>query len=592
MKWIALLQRWLLWSAYGLDLVMAAPVRYRLTWDTPPRYTYHVEVEASPSKGKHTDFSLPAWRPGRYILQNYAGAVSHFSAYDGEGKPLPWRKVTKDTWRVQNPSRGSIRVQYRFYAKQIDAGSSYLSEGLVYLNPVNLLVYIPGRLEEPCELEIVSLPDGWDVATALPRQSHRRFSARDYHQLVDCPVLAAPHLLSYTTSCEELTLHVHFWGRVGAKSLAPFVEDLCKIIRVQKAIWGNKLPLSEYHFMYLLVPFQLRHAVEHETSAMFVLPEEGAASEEALKSFLGISAHEFFHVWNVKRLRPAALWPYRYDKECYTSLHWLTEGVTDYYTTLTLLRAGILSPEEYWKRLSTELSQIENGFAYQLFSPAELSVDSWLANSSYRPSHFQGSFYAAGKRVGFLLDMVLRRETKGKVTLDSLLRYLYSQYYEKGKGIPEDGVEKAAVRLGGAALRSFFARYVWGKESPIYEELLDGLPLRVHRERHILREWGCIGLSRVRSEGEGLRVEEILPGSLAERAGIEIGDILLTVGEQSVRDLPPDYWEKTLLGARLLLGWSREGFPMEKEILLTPEAASYRVEVHLTPTEPGFLLDF
>ncbi|MCX8112541.1 MAG: hypothetical protein N3E49_05015 [Bacteroidia bacterium] len=571
------------------ELLGAGPIRYRLSWEQPPRYLYQVEIEAEPSKGKYTDFAIPAWRPGRYIIQNYAGAISHFAAYDEAGNPLSWRKITKDRWRVPNPSRGRLKVRYRFYARQIDAGSSYLSEELVYFNPINLLMYLPGRTEEPCELELLSLSKDWDVATALPRKGEYLFYAQTYHHLADSPFLSGPSLRSEKTTCCGATLHVHFWGRVGVQNLKGFLDDLCKIVQTQVRIWGT-LPLQEYHFIYLLVPFQIRHAVEHEYSAMFVLPEEGAASEEALKSFLGISAHEFFHVWNVKRLRPEALVPYQYDREVYTNLHWLTEGITDYYTAVTLARAGLISPTDYWQRLSAELTQIENTHAYQLFSPAELSIDSWLATSPYRPAVYQGSFYAAGKRVGFLLDMLLRRETHGRVNLDSLLRYLYRRYYERRAGIPEDGVEKAAIRLGGAAFRDFFRRYVWGREAPDYERLLQGLPLRVERRVTLYPGLGRIGILRTSpTESSGLRVQEVLPESLADRIGIESGDVLLTVGQYAADALPADFWEKCQDGEKISLGWSRAGFPMEAEFSYEYSLLTRRIVIDIFPMQDSFV---
>ncbi|MCS7153934.1 MAG: PDZ domain-containing protein [Bacteroidia bacterium] len=581
-----LFKLWLLyhWNSW----MIAAPVYYRLSWESPPRYTYIVEIEASPSRGGYTDFALPAWRPGRYIIQNYAGAVSHFEAFDAEGGALPWRKVSKDVWRVQNPSRGPIRVRYRFFAKQIDAGSSYLSEGLVYFNPINLFMYLPGRLDEPCELEIISLPEGWAVASALPRVGPRRFKAHSYHHLADSPFLSGSQLRSEQITCGEATLYAHFWGQVGAQRLSGFMEKLCKIVQVQTQIWG-RLPLREYHFIYLLVPFQMRHAVEHEYSAMFVLPEEGAASEEALNSFLGISAHEFFHVWNVKRLRPAALVPYRYDREVYTSLHWLTEGITDYYTGVTLARAGFISPQEYWQRLSADLSQVENAYAYKLFSPAELSIDSWLATSPYRPSAYQGSFYAAGKRVGFLLDMVLRVQTGGRVTLDSLMRYLYEQYYEKGKGLPEDGVEKAAIRLGGPALRSFFDKYIWGKERPDYERLLQGLPLQVKKEERLYEGLGRLGIIRTQPNREGgLQVEEILPESIADRMGLEVGDVLLKLGGRAVEDVSPQLWEDFQEGEKVAVEWKRGGFLMKGDFTYRTSELCRRAVIEIV-SEGGFI---
>lgn len=578
-----------LWRALWLSsIAMGEPIRYTIRWESPPRYQYLIEIEADPDQGRYTDFSLAAWRPGRYILQNYAAAVSHFSAVDERGQPLSWRKVTKDRWRVHNPVRGRIRVQYRFYARHIDAGSSYLSNELVYFNPINLLMYLPRRVESPCELRLPLLPSDWKVATALPRRSDGTFYAQDYHHLADSPFLSGPQLKQDSFICEGARFFVHFWGKVGAKNLQPFLDDLCKIIQTQHRLWKT-LPLSEYHFIYLLVPFQMRHAVEHAYSAMFVLPEEGARSEEALKSFLGISAHEFFHVWNVKRLRPAALLPYTYEREAYTSLHWLTEGITDYYTGVTLARAGILSPTAYWENLSAELSQIENTYAYELFSPAELSMDSWLTTSPYRPAMYQGSFYAAGKRVGFLLDMSLRRMTGGKVTLDSLLRYLYQTYYERGRGIPEDGVEKAAIRLGGPYFKEFFARYIWGHEKPNYTELLQSLPLRVEERKVLYEGLGRIGLVRTRPEGQGIRVEEVLPQSIAAQIGIEPGALLLTVGPYEAANLPETFWETLREGDELFLGWNQGDLFYDRAIRYEKAALSYRTEVRLNPTIEGFI---
>ncbi|MEN3040570.1 MAG: hypothetical protein ABDH66_03395 [Bacteroidia bacterium] len=567
---------------------MVEPIRYRLSWESPHQHVYHVEMTTTPSRGAYTDFAMPAWRPGRYILQNYAAAVSHFEAVDERGHPLSWRKVSKDVWRVPNPPRGKLKIRYRFYAKQIDAGSSYLAPHVVYFNPINLFMYLPGRLDEPCELELPKLPSGWKVATALPRKGERLYYAQDYHHLADSPFLSAPDLRSERFECAGATIHVHFWGRVGAQSLMGFLSSLCKIIQTQVKIWGS-LPLKEYHFIYLLVPFQMRHAVEHEYSAMFVLPEEGAASEEALKSFLGISAHEFFHVWNVKRLRPAALVPYQYDREIYTSLHWFTEGITDYYTSLTLVRAGLISSAEYWQRLSSELTQVENAYAYKIFSPSELSIDSWLTTSTYRPAMYQGSFYAAGKRVGFLLDMSLRKYTDGRVTLDSLLRFLYDRYYVHGKGIPEDGVEKAAVHLAGEPMRAFFAKYVWGKEPVHYEELLRDLPIQVTYEESLYPGLARLGILRTRAEEQGLRVEEILPESIAEKIGLEVGDVLLMVEGEYCDRVSESFWEALPFGKTITLSWMRGDMLLEERFTYRAEDLSKRVTIQLRPTMEGFI---
>ncbi len=566
-------------------------VVYRLYWATEGPFTYRVEVHAPTSTGKYTDFRMPAWRPGRYILQNYAGAVYDFAAEGQDGTPLPWQKVDKDTWRVLHVDQKQLRVTYRVYARMLDAGSSYVMPGLVYFNPITLFVYVPESIDKPCQLELPDLPVDWQVATALPAIAPRRYQAASYHQLVDAPFVIAPTLRQAQTTCEDVTLYVHFWGEVGAETLDGFVADLCRIVQVQKAVWGE-IPLTAYHFIYILVPFSMRHAVEHENCAVFVLPQSGAQSEEALKSFLGISAHEFFHVWNVKRLRPAALWPYDYNKPPATSLHWLTEGVTEYYTGLTLARAGIWSEETFWDETNRFLNTIENQWVYQAFSPAELSMDSWLATSSYRPAFLQGSFYMAGRRVGLLLDLFLRRESGGRLTLDSLMRYLYEHYYKRGRGLPEDGVERAVCVLLGRGkanrVRRFWMEVVEGRVRPSYRGIAAGLPLDVQEEVNPAPGWARVGL-RVKPEGEGLLIEEVVPGSLAAKAGLCSGDLLLTVQTQAAPQWDAECWERLKPGTGLALGWTRQGFPMEGVLIYDPRRASSVVKISLRPTTPGFL---
>ena len=567
-------------------------VRYRLFWAEEPPYTYRITMQLAPSRGPYTDLRMPAWRPGRYILQNYAGALYHFSARTLNGTPLPWKKIDKDTWRIFHQGGiSTIEVSYRVDARTLDAGSSYQGGSLIYFNPITLFLYAVGRIEERCVLELPDLPASWAVATALPAKSKRQYEASSYHHLVDAPFVMAPSLRQAQTACEGATIFVHFWGEVGAKNLNSFLSDLCKIIQVQKQIWGE-LPLSEYHFIYILVPFQMRHAVEHENCAVFVLPQSGARDESSLKSFLGISAHEFFHVWNVKRLRPAAMWPYDYNNPPMTSLHWLTEGVTDYYTSLSLARAGFLSESEYWTQLSDFLQRLENSWVYQNFSPAEQSLDSWHATSPYRPAFLQASFYASGKRLGFLLDMFLRRESGGRYRLDDLLRYLYRTYYKQGRGLPEEGVWEALIHLLGAqkksAVESFWRRYVEGRERLSYKEFLAGLPIEVEEHEGPARGWERIGIRQWTPEGEGIRITEIEPFSCAAMLGLAQNDVIYTVDTRSVKEIDASFWDQLSEGAQVLIGWRRGDEVEEGTLRFEARRVPLRKHLRLRPQREGF----
>ncbi len=584
--------RWLSIGQLLLPLGGMSEVLYRLHWAGEAPFTYRVLIQFPSTKGSYTDLRMPAWRPGRYILQNYAGGVYDFSARTAQGSPLFWKKSDKDTWRIFHKYGSIIEVEYRLDARALDAGSSYQGGDLIYFNPVTLFMHIVGRLDEKCLLALPDLSATWSVATALPLRTPGLYEAASYHHLVDAPFVIAPTLRQAKKTCLQATLHVHFWGEVGAQNLEGFLDDLCKIVQAQTAIWGE-LPLSDYHFIYILVPFQMRHAVEHEYCAVFVLPQSGAQDETGLKSFLGISAHEFFHVWNVKRLRPAAMWPYDYNRPPATALHWLTEGVTDYYTSLSLARAGLLSESEFWQNLSSFLTQLENSWTYRQFSPAELSIDSWHATSPYRPAFLQGSFYAAGRRVGFLLDMFLRRESGGKVTLDSLMRHLYETYYKKGRGLPEEGVEKAVLQLLGKnkaeKVKTFWQSYVYGRERMAYKAFLAGLPLEVVESDELARGWARIGILRWRKEGEGIQIEEVEPQSAAALAGLQRGDVLYTIGEKPAIEIEPSFWDRLSPNETISLGLRHEGEVMEGTLRLNTQKLSVQKTLRLTPVRPGFL---
>ncbi|MGQ9864549.1 MAG: M61 family metallopeptidase [Bacteroidia bacterium] len=508
-------------ALYFFLSLMAQEVRYKLSWgNLLPAHTYQIEAVFPKTEHSPVEVRLPAWRPGRYILQNFASAVWDFGAYDLKGNPLPWKKTEKDVWQVMTSQ--AFVVRYKFYAGVLDAGSSYVDANVAYFNGSNLFMYVTELIEKPCLLEI-AIPQGWKIATALPSQKDV-FRASSYHSLIDCPTVISPSLQSFSTQVEGCTLYAHFYGKVTFDPKA-LIDALAKIARVQKKIWGD-LPLSVYHHLYFLVPFRIVHAVEHENCAMYMMDERAG-----LERFISISAHEFFHLWNVKRLRPRALMPYRYDREVYTSLHWFTEGVTDYYTGLTLVRAGLISQESYLEGLAKSLTDIENSYAYKVFSPSEMSVNSWLVTSAYQVPFLQASFYASGKRVGFALDLFLRGSTQGKVSLDDVLRVLYHRYRETG--IPETGIEEVVTELVGPSAKTFFSQHVYGSQPIPYARYAQGSGIRVEVRKKNLSAWAALGI-----EGnyvpQGYKVIKLRAGGAAFEAGVEEGDILTQLGSHVV----------------------------------------------------------
>jgi predicted metalloprotease with PDZ domain len=566
-------------SSYGKE----NNYEYTLTWRNAGEHIFDITLVTLAQPGKYTDFLIPAWRPGRYILQNYAASVFEFRAQDEKGKALPWEKINKDTWRVWNEAQGeTIKIEYRFYAGMpIDAGTSYLNETMVYFNGVNLFMHKAGELDLPCSLTLPNLPLHWKAATALAKTSQfNRFTAKSYHELVDSPSIFSPNLTQFSFTLDGLKAFIHFYGKYEAPPGAEktLIANVTKIIKEQKAIFGEFIA-PEHHFIYLLSPNRIRHAVEHTASSMYVLPESVAASEKGFEGLYSITSHEFWHTWNVKSIRPAALWPYDYSKEVYTKMHWFTEGVTDYYTYLTLVRAGLMKPEDFLNYFSSVITSLENNPAQEVVSPAMASFDSWLSTSSFGSPHHKISFYTLGSRLGLLLDLELRRVSNHKTSLDDLFVYLYKEYYKKGKGYPEDAALKAAEALTKKSFKDFFAKYVEGVAPIDYNAIFEPLQLRLEvsedSEASASEKIGILKVAVDMASG-GIKAELIRPASDAAKAGLQEGDHIVSWNGELFDD---NALGKTLKPGKQTLGIRRAGKELTLEVDYTGKSCPKKYKI-------------
>lgn len=533
--------------------VFAADYQYTLNWLSPNTHTYVVEAKVAPQTSTYTDFVLPSWRPGRYYLQDYAGAVSHFEAKDADNNPLRWHKLNTNTWRVMHTEVDEVVVSYRYFANNQGAGSSYLNDQEIYFNPVNLFMFIPGRYEGTVELRLPALPSTWKGATALTQSEHGRYTAESYHEFADSPTVFAPKMEQFSFQVNETTFFVHFQGdyqgtKETEKQVIAALSDMCK---EQAAIFGG-FPFEEFHFIYRLLPYRMRHAVEHSKSASFALPSNITQTpEKTVSGILSISSHEFWHVWNVKRIRPAALWPYDYAEPQYTSLHWFTEGVTSYYTHLTLFRAGLYTEDNFLRQQSNTIESLENSYAAQVVSPSSSSFNSWLDASPYAHPNHKISYYTLGHRVGLLLDLSLRARTEGKVSLDDVFRYLHDTYYQNNKGVPENGIQEAAETLTNQSWQAFFDDYVHGTKQIDYEKLFEpfGLELTTRETKAGSR---ALGIQRMEEISQGMLVRKVSPGSDAYTAGLGENDLILEVDGQQISKVNlEEYFSKLKKGDKV-----------------------------------------
>ena len=487
-------------------------VQYLISWRHPNEHLFDVAVTFN-APSDDPLLHLPAWRPGRYTIQNFAANVRQWSPN--------MQKVAKSAWRVSARRGESVTVCYRYYAGVLDAGSSFLDEREAYFNGSNLFMWVEGLREEPAVLR-VNAPDGWRIETQLPAIDWRTFQARDYDHLIDSPTIASASLTHHTFRESGAEIHLVFIGAEGIET-APYAEPMRALVRAHAEIFGG-LPLQEYRFLYHVG--DRWHGVEHEDSCS-VLLRRGALvgarpGDEGFDHVLSISSHELFHVWNVKRIVPARFVPYDYAAESPTRLLWAMEGITSYYGDLTLLRSGIWDAARYLKHLQHEIETLESSPGRLHLSLAQASFDGWLQDQVHDKSNAWISFYNKGEIVSALLDLEIRR--RSAKSLDDVMRYLWREYGEERRGLQEDAVERAVALVTGADFGEFFARYVEGTEPLPYAELFASAGVEYESRP---RDLG-IG-AKLRVADGSLMVDAVTRGGTAMEAGLLPGDELIAV---------------------------------------------------------------
>lgn len=454
-------------------MIAIAMPRYLLSWSSPTDRLFDITIRFT-APADTPRLLLPAWRPGRYLLQNYAANVREWSA----GTSGVW-KDGKSSWRVGAREGDEVTFRYRYYAGVLDAGSSFLDEDEAYVNGSNLFMLVDGlRAEE--HLLTIAAPADWRIETQLiheasdPEQAAgsggRTFRARDYDHLIDSPTVAAATLTRHSFAEEGAMFHLVFRGDEGMDT-EQAVEPMRAIARTQARLFGG-LPFREYRFLYHVR--DRWHGVEHEDSCSIILRRDALLGaqpgQEGFDRLLSISSHELFHAWNVKRIVPAKFAPYDYWNETPTRLLWAMEGTTSYYGDLTLVRSGVWSEERYLQHLAQEIETLESHPARLHLSLSQASFDGWLSNPAQMHDHPNAfySFYNKGEIVSALLDLTIRRATEGAHSLDDVMRRLWAEYGRTGRGLEEDAIERAVACF--ADVGDFFVRTVDGTDPLPYAE--------------------------------------------------------------------------------------------------------------------------
>lgn len=460
----------------------AAGIRYRVVIDQPQTQYARVEIDADTRGKRSLDFAMPAWRPGRYEILDPAGGVTGVTARTPEGRPLEIERIDKQTWRV--PAVGTpqrVILEYRLYANELGLRTRHIDDTHAFLSGSAALMYVDKRRAEPVSL-VLDVPADWRIATGLDAVPGRprTFAAPSYDVLIDCPIEAGEHAARRFGAADR-DFDVVIWGG-GGYDIERITRDLRTLVEEQCRFWGDA-PFGRYVFL-IHAMHGAGGGTEHLNSTIMQVGRDFHAPEKNYRDFLLLASHEFFHTWNVKRLRPAGLVPYDLTRENYTDLLWVAEGTTSYYEALLLARCGLLKPRQYFKHLSELIESHEKRPGRREQSLADSSFDAWVKFNKPHDDSFNTtvSFYSKGELVSLLLDLELRGQTGNRVSLDDVLRDLYRRFPLSGKGFSSDDLLKALNTASAQDFGDFFRRYVNGTDELPLEAALQHAGLLLERE--------------------------------------------------------------------------------------------------------------
>ncbi len=548
---------------------MQAPTSYRLIYQNPHRQFLHIEMTVNDVSGSTLQLQLPAWRPGRYELANFAKNIQQFKAFGDKGQALVFRKVTKDLWEIDCAGCSKVKIDYNYYAAVINAGSTYVSEGQLYVNPVNCLFYVPERIDAPVTVKL-SVPEHWQVACAMQQPKRFELIAADYHELADSPFIASPSLQHNTFEAGNVLFHVWFQGQ--------FKPDWERILRDFQKFAANQIeamgdfPVKEYHFIFQIRTYPTYHGVEHQNSTVITLgPSYDILKEVLYDEFLGISSHELYHAWNVKALRPSDMLPYDYTRENYTRLGYVAEGVTTYAGDLFLYRSGVFSDFDFFKNVHKLFQRHFHNYGRFNLSVADSSFDTWLDGYDKGIPDRKTSIYTEGAVLAMMMDISIRRDTANRNELMDVMRLLYERHAKQGVGYTEADYQAAIEELAGRSYTSFFTDFYYGTKDvdPLLTELLAYVGLSIRNIRSRLYFENRFGFKVKYIREKSAEITDIAPDSIADKAGLKAGDEITAIND--IR----------LLGN--LKEWCK--YFMEETVNLTVNSGGDTTKIALTPTD-------
>jgi predicted metalloprotease with PDZ domain len=540
-----------------------------------PGQLFHVTTDIRNINQPALELSLPVWSPGWYVVENYAKNISRFRVGEPGGRQRRPVLVRKQTWRIDTRGISRITVEFDYRAAVLSANQARIASDYAFFTGTQLFLLPEGHRSRPSVVRF-DVPSGWKIVSGLDETADSTvFTAPDYDTLVDQPTLMGQ--FDVTRFMVEGKPHDFVANPAGvfpAEKTRTLIGHLTKLVETQGRIFGG-LPYRKFVYFYVFRPAEASATVlEHQNSYVAF-----AAAQTQPDDMVTLASHEFFHVWNVKRIRPVQMWPYDYARENETPLLWVSEGFTNYYTALSGYRAGFRDARSFIDEVASAIAAVEGNEARHYISAADASTSTWIGYNN--PPPFSVSYYTQGANLAALLDLSIRHDTRGAAGLDDVMRLLFTDFYQRGRGFSTEDLIRVVNRITRNSYEDFFSRYVSGTDVPPYETIFGYAGYRVERATRKLPNLG------VNLNDRG-RVTSLPPGSDAGTTPLQVGDLILSIDGQTLEGQGSGTVFRLLnekAGQNVRLRIRRGGDERELEIAVgSVELVNYRIVDIKSPT--------
>jgi len=567
-------------------------ISYTLSMTRPTTHLFEVSIALQTPAGTvpaNVDLQMPMWQPGRYSNADFAKNVQEFSASTGS-QPLPFEKIDSQTWRVQTRGNRTFNVAYKVFGNDLSGTYAQLDGTHGNFNGGEIFMYVVGHKRDAVDLRIQK-PSGWRAINGSSETlDQAEWKYPNYEILIDNPTEIGPDWTvdEFTTGGKKYRVVVHSRGPEGGQRPA-LVRDLRRIVEAEVEMWGPP-DFDRYTFLYhFAADNKSFDGMEHLVSTQ-IINGGNLGDPGVLGRMLEDSAHEFFHVWNVKRLRPAALGPWDWTRPANTKSLWIAEGLTQYYGNLMMRRAGLWDDRRYLSELEGSLEYVENSPGVQLMSAVDASlaapfIDSAVHRQQTNLSNTSVTYYIKGELVGVVMDLTIRGRTNGRQSLDDVLRQMYDElyvkapnasYYLKGRGYSEEDFVRFMSQVSRTDMQTFYDRYIQGVEPLPYDAAFAVVGLRLEKIAEDTMSTGIV----IERTGAGLRLAALPTSGAAARSGLQQGDQLVSIGGSLVTRAN---WQAALErykpGDRVKVQVERYGRTVDVDLVIAePDRFSYRLE--------------